>query len=883
MSSPKMPRLLALSASAGSGKTFALVARYIALLFTGARPSEILAITFTNKAAGEMRERVTSALASLPEAMIPAIAEASGLSEAGLQARRPEVLRRFLESDLKVMTIDSFIHQVLRKFCWYAGLDADFEIASTPKERFFEAFLESLDDKTYAGMVDFARFEAQKSGSIVDFFELLYEKEKELPPLPQEADPYDEREVMKWAHKIRDHFLAAKVSDRARKALDKNSAREVAAASWFSKESLDYWDFKKGYTPEVDGWFKALKRAVADYYRRKERYYLARMHRLFGRYLEVRNGHIRQTGQLHFKDIEHFTYDLLRRPEFTDFLYFRLDARISHLLFDEFQDTSVTQYRLFEPIIAEIASAQTGRSFFYVGDTKQSIYRFRGGQKALFDHVARRFDIPVEHLRVNYRSREAIVGFVNRTFPYVQPPQEAVREGGLVEVREGDPLEEGLKVVESLLGAGIAPEAIAILVHDNKEILEVGDAIKARFGLEIATHKRARVASQPTAAAIIEAMRLLYARSRGRSGDLHRLNFLALTGRDYDPAFAVDIPLERPTKMVRRLMETYGLADEASMRLLEFTIPLHDLTEFVVEVARYDEELPPREVKGIQVLTIHKSKGLEFEHVIVLDRFGKGAGDRATVLFEYEDIALRRIWMKFKNREAVDGEYAAAKGKEERLKAEDAMNRTYVAFTRAGSALFVVKKEKQSAFEGLELPVGRIGSLPPAGPTSPPAPKPAPLRVELRDYGRQAVTVQPERYEANDFAAIYLGQGVHYLFETDDFDAFLNRYGRLCDPLQARALYEAGRDLPAYRALTEGKVTHELPYVYNREMGIVDLFVDRGESGVIIDYKTVTPHDIEPYRRQLHRYKDALSALVPGKRIETYLYFLDRLELVRVG
>ena len=879
-----MERLWALKASAGSGKTFALVARYLALLFRGANPSEILAITFTNKAAGEMRERLVASLESLPEDMANEVAKMSDLSVEALRQRRPGVLRRFLAADLKVMTIDRFIHQVLRKFCWYVGVESDFTIAATPKEEFFRHFLKDLDDRRYRDLVDFARFEAKKSQNIADFLELLYEKEKELPKVAYRADFYSDAEAMRWALKIKEYFLDQPISERAKKTMRFETIEEVVKSGWFGRESLNYWDYKKAYIPAVDEWFAELKRAVAAYYAHKERYFLSRIFGIYDIYKKAKMAHMKRSGQLHFKDIEHLVYELLRQRDFTDFLYFRLDARIGHILFDEFQDTSVTQYRIFEPIVEEIAASESERTFFYVGDTKQSIYRFRGGQKELFDYVAKRFGIPVGYLETNYRTKEVIVDFVNRTFPYKDPPQKAYHKGGYVEVAEGEPLEEMAGVLERLFAAGAADESIAILVHDNKEILQVGEIVKERFGREIATHKRAKVAEQPSARAMIELMRLIYARNRGQEGTLHRLNFLALTGRPYDPEFMPDIPDGRPAKMIRTMMERYALHDEAAMKLLEFSIPLHDVTEFVHEVAHYEEELPPREVAGVNVLTIHKSKGLEFEHLIVLDRLGRGKSDTSPVIFDYEGIELKAVRMKFEKRETVDADYAEALARERRLAHEDRMNKIYVAFTRAKSSLFVIRKEKSSVFDFLDLTPQSIGTLEVEREHRPSDVGHRPFTLHVRDYGRQEVEGEKERYQANDFAAIYLGQGVHYLLETEDEDAFLNRYGGLCDSRKALSLARAGRNNMAYVMLTEGRAIHELPYVYKGKEGIVDLFVDQGKRGVIVDYKTATPHDIEGYKEQLLRYKEALEALMPEKEgIDAYIYFLDTLKLVKVG
>ena len=93
-------RNLAYSASAGSGKTFALSVRYISLLFMGESPNSILAATFTNKAAAEMRQRVVDSLRNLREneAFLDAIVVQTGFNREELFAKQPEVLARFLAS-----------------------------------------------------------------------------------------------------------------------------------------------------------------------------------------------------------------------------------------------------------------------------------------------------------------------------------------------------------------------------------------------------------------------------------------------------------------------------------------------------------------------------------------------------------------------------------------------------------------------------------------------------------------------------------------------------------------------------------------------------------------------------------------------------------------
>ena len=878
-----LQRLYALSASAGSGKTFALVVRYLALLFLGAKPSEILAITFTNKAAGEMRERLLNSLQAMPEVIIQEISRMSGLSKQEIKRRHIEVFNDFLKSDLNVMTIDKFIHKILRRFCWYVGLQSDFELKIEHQDIFFEHFLEELEENSYYDLINFAKFEAQKRQSIVEFFELLYEKDKELPSMKFLVKPYDEESAMQWAFKLKEFVQSGNFSNRAKQMMEFNNLNEVIEKSWFGKPSLNYKIFSKGFIEEMDVWLHNLYKETVHYYDRKEQFFLSKMFTIYKKYKKSKQNYLKRSKKLHFKDVEHFVYELLRQKDFTDFLYFRLDSRIGHILFDEFQDTSVTQYKIFEPIIEEIASSKSERTFFYVGDIKQSIYRFRGGQKELFLHVANRFNIPLGYLETNYRSKEAIVEFINQTFTYVQPQQKACKLGGYVEIIQEDEVLDGLgKILQKLFEYGAKDEQIAILTHDNKEILQVGDYIWERFGKVIATHKRTKVVEQPSAKAIIELMRLIYANSKGLDGSLHRLNFLSLIGKPYDPKFKSDLLVQRPAIMIKKAMDCYRLYDEAVMKLLEFSLPFYDLTEFIYEIERYEEELPAKEVTGINVLTIHKSKGLEFDHLIVLDRLRKGELNVAPVIFDYDGIDLKAIRMKFKKRENIDEKFQKVALKEKQLAKEDRMNKIYVAFTRAKSSLFVIKKSKNSIFDFLNLSPQTIGELEVKKSNNRSTINyQSPFTIKLRDYGRQEIPKEELQFSPNNFSAIYFGKAVHLLLESSDIDLVTNRYGFFVDMKNVVDFYKKVKNSKEFADLIKGRRYFEVPYIKDGRFGVVDLYVDCGKHINIIDFKTTKPNDLSKYSSQIIRYKKAFFSIMK-KRVYGYLFFIDKMEILKV-
>nr|MBP3725471.1 UvrD-helicase domain-containing protein [Campylobacter sp.] len=190
-------------------------------------------------------------------------------------------------------------------------------------------------------------------------------------------------------------------------------------------------------------------------------------------------------------------YELLCKNKISvDWLYFKLDADIKNILIDEFQDTSVYQYKIMLPLINEIVSGlgQNGiGSFFYVGDVKQSIYKFRDAKKELFDTLALKFkQIQILPLDTNYRSKSEIVDFVNNTFRDTisgfEQDQKSVKNGGFVEICDFETFEGESKFDEflELLGKkvrffvdnGALLNEIAILCQNNKDCELIKDYLQ---------------------------------------------------------------------------------------------------------------------------------------------------------------------------------------------------------------------------------------------------------------------------------------------------------------------------------------------------------------------------------------------------------------------
>lgn len=878
-----MKRLLAVSASAGSGKTFRLANRYISLLNID-NPSNIIAITFTNKAANEMKERIIKFLNDLgnDEAVIEMICNEVNLTKDELLKKKSILLKKFLTNDISIQTIDSFINKILRKFSFYAGVKANFDIGSDNKELIFKNFLLSLSDFEFNELVKIAKQE-EKFSSLINLFESLYEKDKELKEIKSEklkVKSESVENIYKEIETIKNNFILATDECKQVNNFFRKNVYEMLKVktipSFLEKGSLkNVRGFKKCYEEWMDGEFERLIELIRKFFLLKEEQFFKNLFYFYEKYKSEKWKFKKEENLLDFKDIEHLVFYLLQEKEIDrDFLYFRLDSKINHILMDEFQDTSVTQWEIFEPLIDEIASGvgvKENRSFFYVGDVKQAIYRFRGGAKELFFEVAKKYKdrgIEIESLDTNYRSDKNIVEFVNEKFNLNEKVHSS--KDGYVEVDEitkEDAFEKMYEKIEMLNAKGVEDRDIAILVYKNDDILDVGEFLESK-GKKVVTAKKAKVISQPFAKAVISLMKYLNNKNR-----IHKLNFLSLIGKKWnDEEF--DIKITRPILMIKEIMDKYDLTDESTLKLLEYSRVFDTLDDFVEEIDNYDEELPLKEFDGIVVMTIHKSKGLEFPHVIVMDRLSKENSNKSNILYYYEDAKLKKIKLKIQNREFVDSEYKYIKEKEDVLEYEDKKNVEYVAFTRAIHSLIILKRaeltktgKSYSAFV-TNLEKMKKGEI--IASQKKEKKLVMPKKWSIKNYGIQEVLIQEEEYKPNDYEAIYFGNALHFAFECEDIEAVRNHFGDFCDIEKVNELYKLSK-----KQLQKG--VKEIPFIYEKKVGRIDLLIEKDDEIVIIDYKSTKPNDERGYIKQIEHYISFVKNLT-SKKVKGRLFYIDSLE-----
>ncbi len=455
-----------LQASAGSGKTYRLTRRFLALLIEsgspaaacgpapgqGYGPQSILAITFTNKAATEMKERVLTALKSL----------ALGLPDP--EFNRPEhqtAAKAWLEKALRhlqllnIRTIDSLLHQLARFFALELNLPPDFE-ALLDDALVFEALYDDvtsrLDDADpalptmLASITDSLIFTEGVSGfwlgdkvreRLLKVFRHLLaghgHVEADAVTLNQEMEGLSQR-LRLAAATLAEQMDQAGVEPLSpfagllNKVAILNIWRGLPDADTFAyKSGLDAC-VKKGsqnqLTPGLEtlyqqfrlSWSAAKARGPMLQKVLAALPFLELGRTLDQAFVQYRRDH----GVALLSQLADKVATLLAEGGGVPEAYCRLGARLHHLLIDEFQDTSLNQWGVLSQLAQECLSK--GGSLFYVGDVKQAIYGWRGGEAALFQDVARQPELvaiaPVrqESLPFNWRSTPVVVDFNNMVF-----------------------------------------------------------------------------------------------------------------------------------------------------------------------------------------------------------------------------------------------------------------------------------------------------------------------------------------------------------------------------------------------------------------------------------------------------------------------------------
>ena len=901
---------LAYSASAGSGKTFALSVRYISLLFMGESSSSILAATFTNKAAAEMRQRVVDSLRGLSdkknEAFTDAICIQTGLSQDELLDKQPEVLNKFLASTAYIVTLDSFFSSILRSASLELGLEPDFVTKEQGDEKLEMHFLEEVQTEgLLSSLVKLAMdIEDKRFTKIFDLMQNFYKVDPLLPKQEEMTEALGKQEEVCDVLRLKmiKALTDAGAATRCMGQFDTKSIKELFAKGLFEKETLgEHSWFKKVANEEIEKLYVMLKQALAQWAQSKESIVLYNLFKIYDYYKNATISNAKASGILSFDDLSYFTYRLLHESISKEFLYFKIDSKFKHILLDEFQDTSTLQFLLLKPLIDEIFSGQGQsefKTFFYVGDTKQSLYRFRGGVEELFDKVAEHYGVQIEQMDTNYRSAKNVVEQVNRWFENIMEgyaPQKSRDDAseGYVEVLESEELiKEAVSQAKRLLALGVNVDEIAFLVSTNKDGQTLQEACQHE-GIHTLLKTSSSLKNFPKIAALVAMVSYLF---YGEKIDAQAL--LLKVGSSLDEVdTAWFSAFMSPLQIVDRLVREFGYFDNDLniLKLLEFASSFSDVPTFLEEFETSSISVAANSVHGAKIMTIHGSKGLEFEYVILLDKLTRKNSDKSALIYHYNDnLYIDKILYRSKGRENFDEVYKGIMASRKLSELKDRKNVLYVALTRAVEGLIVIRKPKDSIFDELHMEVISVGEIQELqSRDTHVTPELVEGNITISNYGTQEVATHAEE-EEKDHEAILFGTALHYTLEmlgafneeglTSAMISLQNRYGQLLSQEKMKEIEQRVQNLigdETFREILHGaKIIKEQSLSFEGELKQIDLLLEYDVHCLVVDYKSSKKY-AQKHQKQVGYYKKAIGSITK-KRTEGMIVYLleERIELL---
>lgn len=806
---------LMISASAGSGKTYQLARRYAHLLTLGAEAEGIAAMTFTRKAAGEFFNRILRRLAELaahPETAPGFFKDSEPPVPA--DTNYAQLLRRVTRRlhRLRLGTLDSFFAGMTRCFPLELGLPAGARVmqedeARQALEEAMEALLEHLysgedrrglhllteaykqatfgaGEKTVdetmqkwaaAGVMlwEDSRGEMTNVECLRGWGELRAIWPNGLPPVKPLADAVAE---------VRAHFIPPHEPGKDLLEETLQAVLETSPGMTLPKRVKELLEKLADQWPELQKdrgelmWMRkklpldgAPARALlglAEALMLRE--FVVRAERTRGlaavtaMLADQYAQRVRSRGRLSFADVQRLLANAVREDSpwlgGRGDLWYRMDGRHDHWLLDEFQDTSRTQWQVVGDLVDEvIQDAEGQRSFFAVGDPKQSIYLWRQAEPDLFDDILRAYPadgargLHQQPLSVSYRSAPAVLDAVNAVFGnksviesklppgslkgfsfqnHVASQKDLIGHAALLSPlkSEGDEQDGAVQVAAALLRE-IEPLkrglSCAVLVRQNNDATEMTEQFRHLTGMEVVCESK----QHPCTDNVVTLALLSVLQLAVHPGDTQAVEHLKMTPlwpeltaegkswrycianvqrivqeqgftafmKEWSPIIHAALP-ELDVFHARRLTQMTDIAMEFDMT------GNRDLDAFI----RCAREYPLR-VRGsqnaIQVMTVHASKGLEFDIVILPDLDGDAMDKlrRDDLMVSRDRDGVRWVLQTpLRVYAELDATLKAELEESRRRGAFESLCRLYVAMTRAKRGLYLITEpaaQKASAIK----------------------------------------------------------------------------------------------------------------------------------------------------------------------------------------
>jgi len=959
---------VALVASAGTGKTYSLTIRVLTLLLNGTKPEDILCITFTNKATAEMKERIYGRVEHFANGELaaddPLIGEAdtlkenTGLNDNDFISRMKTIRDLLLESHskLQIKTVQSFVNMMLSMFPFEAGLRPGYEVGTEEaikdiKETAFSNIFMALEKGESAGLFEKLRTSLGFKTTYLpvyfkDMLDSLENKHIEISKILYQYNP-DLDEIYSILDSATVYSMNALqyakdfASEMEKHKLNGNQKKQIAkigkityfddllSVTYFlNNDHISGYYKKFEHTAEITDLYYKTSENIKNFLQAKGESIVNISLMLYKKYYEELIRIKEQKNLITFSDIITRGYELMVLGgvhDDRDYFYFRLDGKLLHILMDEFQDTSIPDWLILKPL-AEEAMAGIGAkdelgSFFYVGDPKQTLYRFRGGQSWLFDVVKESFGekITLDTLQTNYRSTKEIVELTNSIFlglydnlirPGYFPKQTAnSKETGYISICPYDEKNRENFVLESVkksLEHGYSPNDIAVLVEQNKRSVKIAEVLLSE-GINVRAESNESLCGSMPYVAITSLLKYI-----DTLNDLYLHKFLFAY-----PAVTAEESVSKETAIIKNILEKEILSHEylniykliveiseifalpdrfindpnySKLMDLAASCPEKGINKFLNSLDQMAESIKSsttQEENAVSIMTIHKSKGLQFPIVIIpeLKRSLNIDSKKTKLLFQtgesefYADNILFHHSKSYD--ELIDEDIIEAREKENSRHITDSLNLLYVAMTRAEKAIFMAVNEKisdhliDSLIPEMYRNYETISGLPKLSDAS----SNKSLKRKIRKFNFEKLedyedieeddkdNFMAETYGSSLHEAVFLSpsfdeNGLSSALETVKINNGIYLPSAQIDKIKEDVL--SLYDNPDFISLvSSGSVFREKQFMDQGRMKIIDLYVVKEDHVTVVDFKTgeMTDESLEKHEEQLNEYSDILKTL----------------------
>ena len=726
------------NASAGSGKTFTLVKEYLKVLLNSDDVfsfQKILAITFTNKAAGEMKERVLSSLEDFADGkendLFNIIINEIEVDKPTIQLRSKKILDAILQnySAFSITTIDSFTHKIIKSFAYDLGLPLNFEVEMDAISLLNEAvdiLISKIgtDKKLTKLLIDYSLGKADDDKSwdiskdLNEFAKVLLNEDdikhfRELAD--KQLDDFTNLKTKLYTHQkelkesiksigedclelIENHglehkdFMRATIpkffSDLSVKSVhidflkrSETIAKAIENHQYYSKSTPDSVASSiENIVPEIINLYQKAKEVYSQFLMNK----LALKNIIPLAVLNNINIELEQIKEennirLNAEFNQLISDNIKEQP--APFIYERIGQRFQHYFIDEMQDTSELQWQNLIPLI-DNALAQENSNLLLVGDGKQAIYRWRGGKAEQFielgSHAKNPFHVKkeIKNLETNFRSYSEVINFNNSFFQHTSnflqnesykklffegnKQFENPKKGGFVsltflekeEDKEIEKIKYPQKVFEKIhqLKDSFSLNEICVLTRTKKDGVAVANYLSEN-GVDIISSETLLIQNSPKVSFIIDVLKVLQ-NPNDEETRFDMLYFLhhhlqiekpkhiffkefAKTDtqvileslKNYGVSFEISAFNQHPFyEKIEEIIRGFNLVNSSDAYVqffldvvLEQQRKSTDVADFLEFWELKKEKLSivaPESANAVQIMTIHKSKGLEFPVVI---------------------------------------------------------------------------------------------------------------------------------------------------------------------------------------------------------------------------------------------------------------------------